>query len=320
MSYSTTIVNKICTGLIIKSQSGFFTVHCEAGSIECRIRGQLNHKRLDTDLATIGDKVIIDVLEDGTGIIQEVCERNSVLARRLPSSSSENKPEYKDHAIQQVLIANVDQAIFVFSCQDPTPNFKMLDRFLVIAAANDIPAIICANKIDLIGLQNAVSVFGLYHDIGYKILYTSTLTKQGVKDLKRLLPGKVSVLAGPSGVGKSTLLNTINPDLGLRVNEISQSNSKGKHTTVYPQLIPIDDEGWVADTPGLRALDFFDIEPEELDAYFIEIAPLVSECAFSNCTHTHEPSCAVISALIKGTISESRYNSLLQMRKQNIQH
>ena len=130
-------MNNIYSGLIIKAQSGFFTVHCEAGRFECRIRGQLNHKRLDTDLVTIGDKVIIDVFEDGTGIIKEVCERDSVLARRLPSSSSENKPRYKDHAIQQVLIANVDQAIFVFSCQDPTPNFGMLDRFLVIAAANE---------------------------------------------------------------------------------------------------------------------------------------------------------------------------------------
>ena len=308
------------SGLIIKAQSGFFTVHCEAGRFECRIRGQLNHKRLDTDLATIGDKVIIDVLEDGTGIIKEVCERDSVLARRLPSSSSENKPRYKDHAIQQVLIANVDQAIFVFSCQDPTPNFGMLDRFLVIAAANDIPAIICANKVDLIGTNNAVSIFGLYHDIGYQIVYTSTFNKQGMKKLKKLLPGKVSVLAGPSGVGKSTLLNTLNPNLGLRVNAISQSNSKGRHTTVYPQLIPLNDQGWVADTPGLRALDFFDIEPEELDAYFVEIAPLVAECAFSNCTHTHEPNCAVMSALKKGEVSESRYNSFLQMQKGNLQY
>ncbi|MFL2651470.1 MAG: ribosome small subunit-dependent GTPase A [Anaerolineales bacterium] len=308
------------SGLIIKAQSGFFTVHCEAGRFECRIRGQLNHKRLDTDLATIGDKVIIDVLEDGTGIIKEVCKRDSVLARRLPSSSSENKPRYKDHEIQQVLIANVDQAIFVFSCQDPTPNFRMLDRFLVIAAANDIPAIICANKVDLIGTNNAVSIFGLYHDIGYQIVYTSTFNKQGMKKLKKLLPGKVSVLAGPSGVGKSTLLNTLNPNLGLRVNAISQSNSKGRHTTVYPQLIPLNDQGWVADTPGLRALDFFDIEPEELDAYFVEIAPLVAECAFSNCTHTHEPNCAVMSALKKGEVSESRYNSFLQMQKGNLQY
>jgi len=313
-------VKNTYSGLIIKAQSGFFTVHCEAGRFECRIRGQLNHKRLDTDLATIGDKVIIDVLEDGTGIIKEVCKRDSVLARRLPSSSSENKPRYKDHEIQQVLIANVDQAIFVFSCQDPTPNFRMLDRFLVIAAANDIPAIICANKVDLIGTNNAVSIFGLYHDIGYQIVYTSTFNKQGMKKLKKLLPGKVSVLAGPSGVGKSTLLNTLNPNLGLRVNAISQSNSKGRHTTVYPQLIPLNDQGWVADTPGLRALDFFDIEPEELDAYFVEIAPLVAECAFSNCTHTHEPNCAVMSALKKGEVSESRYNSFLQMQKGNLQY
>ncbi|MEE3254937.1 MAG: ribosome small subunit-dependent GTPase A [Chloroflexota bacterium] len=312
-------MNKNYSGLIIKAQSGFFTVHCEAGRFECRIRGQLNHKRLDTDLATIGDKVIIDVLEDGTGMIKEVRERDSVLARRLPSSSSENKPRYKDHEIQQVLIANVDQAIFVFSCQDPTPNFRMLDRFLVIAAANDIPAIICANKVDLVGNENAVSIFGLYHDIGYQIVYTSTFNEQGMEDLKNLLPGKVSVLAGPSGVGKSSLLNTINPNLGLRVNAISQSSSKGRHTTVYPQLIPINDQGWVADTPGLRALDFFDIEPEELDAYFVEIAPLVAECNFSNCTHTHEPNCAVVSALIKGEVSKSRYNSFLQMRKQNVQ-
>ncbi len=312
-------MNKQYAGLIIKAQSGFFTVHCEAGRIECRLRGQLNHKRLNTDLATIGDKVIIELLEDGTGIIKKVCDRNRVLARRPPSNTSVNKPRYKDHEIQQVLIANPDQAIFVFSCQDPTPNLGMLDRFLVIAAANEIPAIICANKVDLVGTKNAGSIFGLYQDIGYRVLYTSTVDKQGIQELKTMLPGQISVLAGPSGVGKSTLLNTIKPNLGLRVSEISNSNSTGRHTTVYPQLIQINDQGWVADTPGLQTLDFFDIEPEELDGYFVEIAPLVSKCAFSNCTHTHEPNCAVVTAVNRGQISEIRYNSLLQMRNQNTQ-
>jgi ribosome biogenesis GTPase len=190
----------------------------------------------------------------------------------------------------------------------------MLDRFLVTACASEIPALICANKIDLIGHTDAKAIFDLYGKIGYCVEYTSAFFGDGIQCLRAHLQGKISVLAGPSGVGKSTLMNAMQPGLGLEVQAVSQSSGKGRHTTVFPQLLPLEGGGWVADTPGLRALDFFDLEPQELEAYFVEIAPLVADCVFSDCSHTHEPNCAVRAAAQRGDIHPLRYESFTRMR------
>jgi ribosome biogenesis GTPase len=185
------------------------------------------------------------------------------------------------------------------------------------AEIQNIPAVVCANKIDLIGHREAEALFDVYEEIGYPVLYTSAATGDGVGELRDALQGKLSALVGPSGVGKTSLLNAMQPGLGLRVREVSQATTKGRHTTVVPQLVPLDVGGWVADTPGIRALALFDIDPEELDAYFPDIAPLVVGCRFSDCSHTVEPGCAVRHAMEEGQVSEHRYESYVRLREEH---
>jgi len=308
-------------GLVIKAQSGFFTVHTSAGDFVCRIRGRLKRKRLDTDLVALGDRVRISLTEDGGGMIEEVAERERSLARLAPSAHGRGSRRWdRDGYLserEQVIIANPDQAVFVLSCAQPAPRLRMLDRLLVGAEYQHIPAVICANKIDLVGRQRAEELFHVYEEIGYPVLYTSAHTREGVEELRAMLKGKVSALIGPSGVGKTSLLNAMQPGLGLRVREVSQATTKGRHTTVASQLVPLEVGGWVADTPGIRALAFFEMDPEEVDAYFPDIAPLVSDCRFSDCTHTVEPGCAVIAAVEEGRVSRHRYESYVRLREEH---
>ncbi len=190
----------------------------------------------------------------------------------------------------------------------------MLDRFLVIAEKQKLPAIIIANKIDLVGREQAEKIFGLYPPIGYPVIYTCAKAGEGVKELQNQMTGKVSALAGPSGVGKSSLLNAIQPGLGLAVREISEAIHKGRHTTTVRQLLPLEGGGYVADTPGLRSLALWDTEPEELDGYFPELAPLVTHCQFNDCHHKTEPGCAVRAAVESGKVHPQRYDSYLRLR------
>jgi ribosome biogenesis GTPase len=171
--------------------------------------------------------------------------------------------------------------------------------------------------VDLVEPGQAREAFALYEEIGYQVLYTSAKSGQGIDALRDLLQGRISVLAGSSGVGKSSLLNAIQPDLGLRVRAVSEATEKGLHTTRHVELVPLDIGGYVADTPGIRALALFDIEPDELDGYFREIAPLVAECQFSDCTHRHEPRCAVRAAVADGRVSAERYDSYLRLREEH---
>jgi len=290
-------------GLIIKAQSGFFTVKTKQGFIVCQLRGKLKQGRAVGDLASIGDKVQVTVLADGSGVIEEVEERKRAIVRLDPRPQGD---------YQQVLLANPDQAVFVFACAHPNPRLKMLDRFLVIAEKQNIPPVIVANKTDLV--EDAKEIFGLYESIGYHVLYTSTKTGAGIDDLKAILSGKISAFAGPSGAGKSSLLNAMQPGLGLAVNEISKAMDKGKHTTVTRELFPLEGGGYVADTPGWKSLALWDTEPEEIDGYFPELRELVQHCQFNDCTHTHEPGCAVRRALEEGKIHPERYESYLRLR------
>lgn len=293
-------------GRVIQAQSGFFSVETGGQVVVCQLRGRLKQGRKLADIIAIGDWVIITEQEAGKGMIEDVEPRRTMLYRMAPTARGEFK---------QIIIANPDLAVFVFSVAQPEPRLPMLDRFLVIAEREALDILIVANKIDLVSKKEAKEFFSRYEKIGYKVLYTSAVKNRGIKQLKKLLVGKISVFAGPSGSGKTSILNAIKPGLGLEVKEVSEATNKGKHTTVSRKLIPLGGGGYVADTPGLKALDLWDITPEEVDGYFLEIHEALLHCRFSDCTHTHEPGCAVIEAIKKGKIHPERYLSYLRMRE-----
>ncbi len=292
-------------GLVVRAQSGFFTVETEAGAYICRLRGRLLQGRREGDVVAVGDRVRFTPTDPVAGMIEEVEPRRSMFSRLDPRPRGD---------YQQILIANPDEIVLVFACAQPEPRLGMMDRFLVIAEKNNVPAVIVANKTDLIGMDAAEQLFERYIRIGYPVIFTSTRLGVGIEILEAQFKGKISLLAGPSGVGKSSLLNAIQPGLGLRVRQISQTTQKGRHTTVVRELFPLEEGGYVADTPGLKALALWDIEAEELDAYFPEMRTLVADCPFSDCTHVHEPGCAVLQALQSGEIHPERYQSYLRMR------
>jgi ribosome biogenesis GTPase len=292
-------------GLIVRSQSGFFTVQTGSDVLTCSLRGRLKQGPRLGDLAAVGDRVQVSRHPDGTGTIDVIEPRRTSLVRLDPRPRG---------VYQQVLLANPDQAVFVFACANPQPHLRMLDRFLVIAEKEGIPPVIVANKVDLVGQERAVELFGLYTPIGYPVIHASARTGQGVEELRQVLRNKVSALAGPSGVGKSSLLNALQPGLGLAIREVSAAIGKGRHTTTVRELFPLEDGGYVADTPGMRSLALWDTEPEELDGYFPEISPLVRECQFNDCTHRSEPDCAVQEAVKSGKVRPERYDSYLRLR------
>jgi ribosome biogenesis GTPase / thiamine phosphate phosphatase len=304
----------VIPGLIVKSQSGFFRVHTVDGDYTCQLRGKLKQRRQSTALAAIGDRVEISLQPDGTGMIETVARRTGVLSRQAPGKRGRGGARQEEGA-EQVIVANPEQVVLVFACAQPAPHLRMLDRFLVVAEVNALPAIVCANKVDLAGPEAARDLFGLYRRLGYCVIYTSARTGAGVDELHERLRGRISVLSGPSGVGKSSLLNSLQPGLGLQARAVSEATFKGRHTTVYSELLPLVGGGYVADTPGLRSLGLWDVEPEELDAYFVEIRPYVGLCEFGNCTHVSEPGCAVRRALEMGEIAASRYESYRRIRQ-----
>ncbi len=326
-------MSDLVEGLVIKAQSGFFTVHTGEGDFTCRLRGRLKEKWRDTDLVAVGDRVRISRVEDGgmiEGMIEEVAERERALARLAPSAGRGSRHWTRRGYLserEQVIIANPDHVVFVFACAEPEPRLRMLDRLLVGAELQEIPAVVCANKVDLVSESDAHDLFDIYQEVGYRVVYTSARAGTGVEALHELLAGRISALVGPSGAGKTSLLNAMQPGLGLRVREVSRATRKGRHTTVVPQLVPVNgcasdrddttEQGWVADTPGIRALALFDMDPEEVDAYFPDIAPLVADCRFSDCSHTVEPACAVKEAVEEGAVSEHRYESYVRLREEH---
>jgi ribosome biogenesis GTPase len=257
------------------------------------------------DITAVGDRVMISPLADGSGAVEEVLPRVRELVRLAPTP----RGEYR-----QVLFANLDQVLLVFACTSPEPKLRMLDRFLVICEKQKIPVQIVANKVDLTGMREAKLMFSHYVPLGYPVHYTSVKNGHGIKALKKTLVGKISGLAGPSGVGKSSLLNFIQPELGIAVREVSEGTEKGRHTTVVRELYALKEGGYVADLPGLKSLALWDIEPTELDGYFPEIRDRVEDCQFNDCMHLDDPGCAVRAAVESGKINFDRYESYLRMR------
>jgi len=300
-------------GLVVKQQSGFFTVETELGPVEdIKVRGLLLKEQLTTDPVAIGDYVTVAFNNDGGVFIDSVKPRERAFVRQKPPAERGNKALDRE----QVIIANPDQVIFVFACANPEPKPRALDRFLVLAERARVPAVICINKIDICGIDTARQMFNLYEKIGYPVIYTSVLEGIGVDEVHEQLVGKVSAFAGPSGVGKSSLLNAIQPGLGLATRTISEATTKGRHTTVMSQMFLLEGGGYVADTPGIRAIGLYNVEPSEVDGYFKEFVPFIQQCRFSDCLHLNEPGCAIKAGIESGDISPERYESYLILREE----
>jgi len=304
---------QVFEGLVVSDQSGFFGVEVpEKGLITCRLRGRLMEEAQSSDIAAIGDRVKIKLLQDGTGSIEEVLPRTSALSRAV---RTEGKRGAGDSEREQVIIANADQALFVFAAAQPPPNLKMLDRFLAAGEKAEIDQLmIVVNKLDLEDNSAIKARFAPYEKMNYRVLYTSARDGLGVDELKAVLKDHLSVFTGPSGVGKTSLLNAVQPGLGRKVKAVSQRRAEGMHTTRDSVLIKLDMGGYVADTPGMRSLTLWDVEPEELDGYYRDIAPYVGQCKFNDCSHHSELGCAVRAAVERGDIARSRYQSYLQLR------
>jgi ribosome biogenesis GTPase len=313
-------------GVVLSGTGGIWRVRRDDGEVvEASLRGRVKKANAgrrsdgslrrdtissaaDTLKLTIGDRVQLDHDDaGGAWAIAEILPRRSRLARRAPGGGQG----------ERIVAANVDQVVVVFAAANPEPHPRMLDRFLVIAEANDLRSRIVINKVELVGGADAARERWLdYERAGYTVHYTSVKRREGLEPLHDALAGQVSVLTGPSGVGKSSLLNAMFLGLDLRVGEISESVNKGRHTTVggYLHPLPGDEGGYVADTPGLREVGMWALSPTELDQCFPELRPFLETCRFADCRHSVEPGCAVRDAVARSDVSRARYESFIKLR------
>jgi len=295
-------------GLVLKSTGNHYRVRLNNGQVvDCIARGRLRLNEIKTtNPITVGDWVSIELNTSGVGLITSIQERKNYIIRKATNLSRE----------AHIIAANIDQALLVITITQPETQLAFIDRYLVTAEAYRIPTVIVINKIDLIDilhqplLENYISI---YEPIGYKCLKVSAKTGLNLHLLKQTLQGKVSLLSGNSGVGKSTLINAIEPRLNLKTAEISSAHLKGRHTTTFSETFELSNGGFIIDTPGIKSFGLIDIEKDELYHYFPEIFKLSSQCKYYNCTHIHEPGCAVIEAVDKGKIAPSRYLSYLSI-------
>lgn len=292
-------------GVVLLAVGGVYSVELPGGEhIEAVLRGRLKRNERSDDRVVAGDEVQL-ARQDDRWIIEGVTPRRSQLTRRAPGPGR-RRPK--------VMVANVDRVVMVFAAARPEPNPRTLDRLLVLAEANSLDALIVLNKADLVDDATAAAFLSPYLAAGYRTLVTSSVLGQGLEELRATLCHGRSVLTGPSGVGKSSLLNAVQPGLGLRIGEISKAVFKGRHTTVAARLIRLECGGYVADTPGLREVGLWGVDRDQLDHCFPEFRPLLGHCHFDNCSHTHEPACAVRDALAAGSLSAVRYESYVALR------
>lgn len=310
-------------GVVIRESRGAYEVETEQGIVTCAIRSKLRKcliypesrsRRPSVERVThtetmtpvvVGDRVRIERAPDGTGVIEAVLPRRTKLSRPDPGRL----------AREQVIIANADQLLAVFAVKEPDPHVRLLDRLLIAAEAGDLTPVICFNKMDLLGPgSDSPDIAVCYARIGYRVIRTSALSGQGVDELGDALRDRLSALAGPSGVGKTSLLNRLQPGLGLKIQEISQSTGKGRHTTSQLALHKLDQGGMVIDTPGLRAFGLWEVTQDKLPTFFPEMRPYLGHCKFArNCSHVHEPGCAIKEAVASGAIATERYESYVKL-------
>ncbi|MCA9245886.1 MAG: ribosome small subunit-dependent GTPase A [Planctomycetales bacterium] len=289
-------------GRVLSVRGLISDVATDAGDVyRCATRRLL--KTLATDqrhVVAAGDRVWFRPEGDDEGIIERVEPRRGVLSRT-------------SRGRQHILVTNVDQLLIVASAAEPYLKPHLIDRYLVTAEKNRLRPIICINKVDLCETADLQPLIGVYAQLGYRVILSSTVTGQGIELIRDALREHETVISGQSGVGKSSLVNTVDPQLDLRVQRVSSETQKGKHTTTTARLIPLTEGGWVVDTPGIRQFQLWDVIPEEIAGFFRDLRPFVSRCRFADCTHTHETDCAVLDAVADGWIDERRYESYLQM-------
>ena len=295
-------------GVIIRSTGSWYDVRTEAGIVPAKVRGKFRLREGDTtNPVAVGDVVSIRLNPDDTGLITEIHPRRNKLSRRAAG-----RRVGKEH----VIVSNVDAAFVMQSVALPKPNPGFVDRFLVMATYHDLEPGIILNKLDLLDASTKPVVdefISLYENLGYRTFSISAKTGAGLDELRQHLNNKVSVVAGPSGVGKSTFLNALAPALDLPTGKVSEKTKKGRHTTTHAALFPIDKNSYVADTPGIREYGLFEVEPEELAHFYPEFEPFLHDCKFPNCVHDHEPECAVKAAVDREEIHPIRYRNYLNI-------
>jgi len=295
-------------GFVIKNTGSWYSVKTDDGKVvECKIKGNFRLKGIrSTNPVAVGDHVEIALNQEGTAFITHIDERRNYIIRKSQNLSKQS----------HIIAANVDQAFLIVTVNYPQTSTTFIDRFLASAEAYSVPVVLVFNKRDILSDDERhyqQSMVHLYETIGYECREISAATGEGVEGLHKLLKGKITLLSGNSGVGKSTLINQILPEANLRTAEISDAHNTGMHTTTFSEMLELPESGYIIDTPGIKGFGTFDMEPEELTSYFREIFHFSKDCKFSNCTHTHEPGCAVLKALEDHYIAQSRYQSYLGM-------
>ena len=333
-------------GRVIRARTGFYDVQHGALVLRCTLRGSLKRKhrtetgrRIYADPGAVGDEVLFSQIDDEEGVVEDILPRRTKFSRQYAGRHGD---------IEQVIVANAHQIVAVVSTLMPPLNFRTLDRFLILAEAGEMDAVVCLNKMDLVdvaqrreftnigtgmsllpegvesrmsrlpeGIGTGMSLLPNYEQLGYRVIYTSINMPESLHALREVLQDKFSVIVGASGVGKSSLLNAIQPNLGLRTGEVGEKTQKGRHTTTLVELFALDIGGEVADTPGIREVGLWGVDTENLEHYFPEMEPYLGTCKYNDCAHVSEPDCAVQDAVESGDIHPERYRSYVVLRTED---
>ena len=296
------------TATVVRATGSWYDVLHDGETVRCRIRGRLRLKGVrSTNPVVVGDEVACEADEGGDYVIADILPRRNYVIRRASNLSKES----------HIIAANVDQALLMASLRSPATPTEFVDRFLVTCEAYKVPVTILLSKLDLQDAEAVAEFRAVYEGAGYRVLEVSVREGRGVEEVRELLAGRTTLVSGNSGVGKSTLIQAIDPSLDIRTGEISESHHKGRHTTTFSTMYPLAGGGAVIDTPGIKGFGLIDIDEAELWHYFPEMMRVAPACRFYNCTHTHEPGCAVTEAVKAGEIAWPRYESYLKIRDED---